>query len=59
MSKTRRVDIKSILTTPHLRRTLMIDTLRATQAREGINTTQEQAERAYNKVVNERKVLIK
>ena len=47
MTRNRRVDIRSILATPDLRRELMVPTLQATQAREGIDTTAEQAERAY------------
>ena len=47
MAKRRRLDIKAILADPDLRRRLMVDTIRATQAREGIETTEEQAERAY------------
>ncbi len=47
MGKRRRVDVRSILADPDLRRELMVPTVQATQAREGINTTREQAERAY------------
>jgi len=47
MGETRRVDIRGILADPDLRRELMVPTLQATQAREGIETTREQAERAY------------
>ncbi len=47
MGRTRRVDIRGILADPDLRRELMVPTLQATQAREGIETTREQAERAY------------
>jgi len=43
----RRVDIRGILADPNLRRELMVPTIQATQAREGIQTTREQAERAY------------
>lgn len=49
-----RVDIKSILRNPAQRRELMVATLIATQAREGITTTREQAEAAYDKVQAER-----
>lgn len=45
--KRRRVDIRGILANPDLRRELMVPTLQATQAREGIETSREQAERAY------------
>lgn len=45
-----RIDIKSILQNPAQRRDLMVATLIATQAREGITTTKAQAEAAYDKV---------
>lgn len=48
--KRKRVDIKAILRDKHLCRELMIDTIIATQAREGITTTREQAAVAWNKV---------
>ena len=47
MAEKRRVNLRAILAAPDLRRELMIPTLQATQAREGIDTTREQAERAY------------
>jgi hypothetical protein len=47
MAKARRVNLRSILANPDLRRELMVPTLQATQAREGIDTTKEQAVRAY------------
>ncbi len=50
----RRLDIKAILADPKQRRHLMVQTIIATQAREGIVTTQEQAEAAYDKVQRER-----
>ncbi len=43
----KRVNVKGILADPDLRRTLMVSTIQATQAREGIETTAEQADRAY------------
>ncbi len=43
----RRVNVRAILADPDLRRELMVPTLQATQAREGIETSREQAERAY------------
>ncbi len=43
----RRIDIKSILSDEDLRRDLMVQVIRATQAREGIETSEEQATRAY------------
>lgn len=52
----RRVDIKAILADPALRRRLAVRCIIATQAREGIVTTREQAERAYDKVRAERAV---
>ena len=56
MDRKRRVDIRSILAKPDLRRELMVPTLQATQAREGIETTAEQAERAYYVVTEGEKV---
>lgn len=47
MAKRRRMNIRGILADPDLRRELMVPTLQATQAREGIETSREQAERAY------------
>jgi len=44
-----RVDIKAILRDPDQRRRLMVATIIATQAREGIMTTQAQAEKAYER----------
>lgn len=46
----RRVCIRDILDDPAERRELMIRTIIATQAREGIEVTREQAERAYEKI---------
>ncbi len=46
----RRDLLQDILRNPETRRTLMIQCIIATQSREGINTTYEQAERAYDKV---------
>jgi hypothetical protein len=53
MSDNRRVNIQRILTDKDLRRRLMVSTIQATQAREGIETTTEQAARAYD-IVTER-----
>ena len=50
----RRVDIRAILANPVLRKRLMVTTIIAIQAREGIETTYEQAEAAYDKVQKER-----
>ena len=47
MAGSRRVDLRKILADPELRRKLMVSTIQATQAREGIQTTEEQARRAY------------
>lgn len=46
---TARVDIRAILANPVLRKKLMVGVIIATQAREGIVTTVEQAEAAYEK----------
>ena len=43
----KRVDLKRILADSDLRRKLMVSSIQATQAREGIHTTLEQASRAY------------
>ena len=50
----KRFDIQKILKDPVLRRKLMIPTIIATQAREGITTTYEQATDAYDKVQKEK-----
>jgi hypothetical protein len=47
MGNNKRIEIKKILADPELRRRLMVSTIQATQAREGIHTTEEQARRAY------------
>ncbi|MCY3818402.1 MAG: hypothetical protein OXH52_03420 [Gammaproteobacteria bacterium] len=47
MARRERVNVKAILADPDLRRKLMVRTIQATQAREGIETTEAQAERAY------------
>jgi hypothetical protein len=47
-------DLEAILRNPILRRKLMVDTIIALQAREGIITTREQAEAAYDKVQAEK-----
>ena len=44
MARNERVNVKAILADPDLRRKLMVRTIQATQAREGIETTEEQAE---------------
>ena len=52
-SPSRRVDVRAILMDPVKRRDLMVQSLMALQHREGIMTTREQAERAYDKVQQE------
>lgn len=47
MAKSKRINLKKILADAELRRKLMVSTIQATQAREGIDTTEEQADRAY------------
>ena len=47
MARNERVNVKAILADPDLRRKLMVRTIQATQSREGIETTEEQAEQAY------------
>jgi hypothetical protein len=49
----KRINIKKILADPVLRRELCVENIRAMQAREGIDTTREQAERAYDQVQSE------
>ena len=51
----KRVDIRAIMANPVLRKRLMVTTIIAIQAREGIETTYEQAEAAYDKVQRERR----
>jgi hypothetical protein len=46
----KRFDIKAILRDPVKRRELMVRCIIATQAREGVVTSQAQAETAYDKV---------
>jgi hypothetical protein len=47
MAERRRINLKVILADQDLRRELMVPTIQALQAREGIDTSREQAERAY------------
>lgn len=49
----RRVNIKAILANTSARRDLIVRTIIATQAREGITTTRAQAEAAYDLVQKE------
>jgi len=53
----KRVNVKAILADPDLRRNLMVSTIQATQAREGIDTTYEQADRAYQAALAARREL--
>lgn len=46
----RRIDMRALLADDVKRKALMVDCIIATQAREGITTTREQAETAYEKV---------
>jgi hypothetical protein len=46
----KRFNIHQILSDPKLRKDLMVSTIQAMQNREGIDTTKEQAERAYLRV---------
>jgi hypothetical protein len=55
MEKNKRVDIKAILRDPAKRRELMVRSIIATQAREGITTSRAQAEAAYDKVQGEKR----
>lgn len=50
----KKLDIKTILRDPRQRRELMVNTIIATQAREGIDTTREQAEAAYDAIARGR-----
>lgn len=49
---TRRLDIRTILKDPKLRRELLVDSIVALQNREGIPTTRQQAEAAYDAVAS-------
>jgi hypothetical protein len=49
----RRADLRAILADPVKRRDLFVEVIVATQAREGIETTEEQARAAYDKVQQE------
>lgn len=56
--KNRRVNLQAILADEHLRRWLMVTTIQAMQAREGVETTRVQAERAYDVVQREKEYLL-
>jgi hypothetical protein len=49
-----RVNMTELLTDPEKRKELMVRVIIATQAREGIDTTREQAEAAYEKTQQEK-----
>lgn len=49
------LNVRAILADADLRRELMVLTIQAIQAREGINTSPEQAGRAYDAVLEEEK----
>lgn len=49
-----RVNVKAILADPVQRRELCVSVIQAIQAREGIETTKEQAEQAYDAVQREK-----
>ena len=49
-----RVNIRAILADPAQRRHLIVGVIVATQAREGVVTTEEQAGAAYDRVQHER-----
>ena len=49
-----RLELHKILEDPELRRELMVRCIISAQAREGITTTREQAEAAYDKVRKEK-----
>jgi hypothetical protein len=50
-----RINLEAILDDPKKRKALLVRCIIATQAREGIVTTQEQAEHAYDKIENEKR----
>jgi hypothetical protein len=49
----KRIDIRAVLSNPVQRRRLLVGVIIATQAREGIVTTQAQAEAAYDAIRKE------
>ena len=50
-----RINIKQILNNPKLWKKLCVQSIIAIQAREGIETTKEQAERAFDVIQKEKK----
>lgn len=52
----KRLNLKAILADANLRRKLMVSTIQATQAREGVETSLVQAERAYDVALAEARV---
>lgn len=55
MPSKRRDYLRRILADHRLRRELMVSTIQATQAREGVETTPEQAREAYDRVRAEKR----
>lgn len=53
-NKRNRIDIKKILSDPKMRKMLFCEAIIAIQAREGVVTTKEQSEAAYDKVQQEK-----
>jgi len=51
----KRYNLQEIFSDPVLRRKIMVGCIIATQAHEGLTTTQEQAEAAYDKILKETK----
>lgn len=51
-----RYNVKAILADPTMQRKLMVAVIIATQAREGVETTQEQAECAYDLIAKQRRI---
>lgn len=49
---TKRFDIRATLADPERRREVIVNAIIAIQAREGIATTREQAEAAYQRVID-------
>ena len=54
-----RVNIREIISNLALRRKLFVEVIIATQAREGVVTTPEQAQAAYDKIQGERSKQVK
>lgn len=54
MNSKKRMNIKQILSNPEQKRELMVGAIQFLQNIEGINTTREKAENAYDKVQSEK-----